>query len=81
MWTVYYNNLSSQCFWTKEGIEDIVDDILCVGEGDTYESGVKDRDRTLIALLERCREKNFKLNPNKLQLVTESKKHPTLVMY
>ena len=35
----------------------------------------------IIALLERCREKNFKLNPNKLQLVTESKKHPTLVMY
>ena len=61
-------------------MEDIVDDILCVGEGDTYESAVKDRDRTLIALLERC-EKNVKLNPNKLQLVTECKKYPTLVMY
>ena len=62
-------------------MEDIVDDILCVGEVDTYESAVKDRDRTLIALLERCCEKNVKLNPNKLQLVTESKKYPTLVMY
>ena len=29
---------------------------------------VKDHDRNLIALLERCREKNIKLNPEKLQL-------------
>ena len=35
------------------GIEDIVDDILCVGEGDTYESAVEDHDRNLIALLAR----------------------------
>ena len=45
-----------------KGIEDIVDDILCVGEGDTYESAVEDNDNNLIALLERCREKNIKLN-------------------
>ena len=51
-----------------KGIEDIVDDILCVGEGDTYESAVKDHERNLIALLDRCREKNIKLNPKKLQL-------------
>ena len=51
-----------------KGIEDIVDDILCVGEGDTYESAVKDHERNLIALLERCREKNIKLNSKKLQL-------------
>ena len=51
-----------------KGIEDIVDDILYVGEGDTYESAVKDHDRNLIALLERCREKNIKLNSKKLQL-------------
>ena len=51
-----------------KGIEDIVYDILCVGEGDTYESAVKDHDRNLIALLESCREKNIKLNPKKLQL-------------
>ena len=49
----------------------MVDDILCVGEGDTYESAVKDHDRNLIALLERCREKNIKLNPKKLQLATQ----------
>ena len=51
-----------------KGREDIVDDILCVGGGDTYESAVKDHDRNLIALLERCREKNIKLNPKRLQL-------------
>ena len=49
------------------GIDDIVDDSLCVGEGDTYESAVEDHDKNLIALLERCREKNIKLNPKKLQ--------------
>ena len=51
-----------------KGIEDIVHDILYVGEGDTYENAFKDHDRNLIALLERCREKNIKLNPKKLQL-------------
>ena len=50
------------------GIEDIVDDILCVDEGDTCESAVRDCDKKLIALFERCREKNIKLNPKRLQL-------------
>ena len=39
-----------------------------MGEGDTYESAVEDHDKKLIALLERCREKNIKLNPKMLQL-------------
>ena len=39
-----------------------------MGEGDTYESAVEDHDRNLIALLERCRQKNIKLNPKTLQL-------------
>lgn len=47
-------------------IEDIVHDILCVGEGDTYENAVADHDKSLIALLKRCREKNIKLNTKKL---------------
>ena len=42
-----------------EGVEDVVDDILCVG--DTYESAVQGHDRNLIAILERCREKSIKL--------------------
>ena len=46
-----------------KGTEDIVDDILCVGNGDTYKSAFKDLERNLIALLERCREKNFDYNP------------------
>ena len=50
------------------GIEDIVDDILCVGEGDTYESAVQNHDKNLIPLLEHCREKNIKLNPKTLEL-------------
>ena len=39
-----------------------------MGEGDTHESAVEDHDKNLIALLERCSEKNIKLNPKKLQL-------------
>ena len=34
-----------------------------MGEGDTYECAVQDHDRNLIIILERCREKNIKLNP------------------
>lgn len=49
-----------------KGIEDIVDDIFCVGEGDIYENVVKDYDRNLIVFLERCCEKNIKLNLKKL---------------
>ena len=39
-----------------------------MGEGDTYESAVQDHNKNLIALLERCRERNIKLNPRKLLL-------------
>ena len=51
------------------GVEDIVDDIPCVGEDDTYKSAVEDHDKNLIALLERSREKSIKLNPKELQLI------------
>ena len=41
-------------------IETIADDILVYGCGDSYDEAVADHDEKLIALLERCRERNFK---------------------
>uniref|UniRef100_A0A3P9JTB0 ribonuclease H n=1 Tax=Oryzias latipes TaxID=8090 RepID=A0A3P9JTB0_ORYLA len=46
----------------------IADDILITGKGDTTEEAEKDHDRNLRLFLERCREKNIKLNAEKLKL-------------
>ncbi len=50
-----------------EGVVCIADDILIYGEGATYEDATKDHDRRIIALLERCTQKNIKLNAEKLK--------------
>ena len=63
-----YQQRTHESLQGLKGIEDILGDILCVAGGDTYKIAVKDHDRNLIALLERCREKNIKLNPKTLQL-------------
>ena len=46
----------------------IVDDILLTGRGSSMKTAVKDHDSTLLKLLDRCRERNRKLNREKLQL-------------
>ena len=50
------------------GLYVIADDILITGQGETQEEALQDHDRNLIALLERAREVNLKLNPKKLKL-------------
>ena len=50
-----------------EGIICIADDILVYGEGDTKEDALKDHDRRLVALMERCVSKNIKLNAEKFK--------------
>ena len=54
------------------GVACIADDILIYGCGDTVEQAEHDHDRNMIALLERCRERNLRLNDEKLQLKRES---------
>jgi transposase InsO family protein len=54
------------------GIHCIADDILIAGSGDTIEAAEMDHDKNLRALLDRCREKNIKLNREKIQLHRES---------
>ena len=50
-----------------EGIICIADDILVYGEGDAKEDALKDHDRRLVALMERCASKNIKLNAEKFK--------------
>ena len=51
------------------GIECIADDVLIYGCGDTVSEATRDHDRNLIALLDRCREMNIKLNRDKMILL------------
>ena len=56
------------------GIINVADDILIYGTGDTHEDADQDHDTNLRALLQRCREKNLKLNPDKLKFKTRKLK-------
>ena len=48
-----------------EGVTAIADDLLVTGAGNTHEEALADHDRNLIVLLQRCKERNFKLNKEK----------------
>ena len=55
---------------TLEGLDGIVciaDDILVYGEGNDVTEAERDHDRRFIALMERCHQRNIKLNAQKLQ--------------
>ncbi len=58
-----------------EGIQTIADDILVYGCGETYEEAVADHDKNMVALLERCRARNFKLNKSKIRFKQTSVKY------
>ena len=47
------------------GVFKIADDILITGQGDTAVEADQDHDRNLKALLDRCRERNIKVNMSK----------------
>ena len=51
-----------------DGVRPIADDILVYGIGRTYDEAVKDHDRKLICLLNRCREVGLRLNFEKMKL-------------
>ena len=50
------------------GVEVIADDILIIGFGDTMSEATDSHDRNLSAFLDRCRERNLKLTPDKVKL-------------
>ena len=49
------------------GVKTIADDILVYGEGETHQEAERDHDENLRALMTRCREKQVKLNRQKLK--------------
>ena len=50
------------------GVEVLADDSVVVGFGNTMEEATQDHDRNLDAFLQRCLERNLKLNDKKMQL-------------
>ena len=46
----------------------IADDILIWGDGETTEEATVSHDKRLLTSLERCKQKNIKLNKEKFQL-------------
>jgi len=58
-----------------KGVHAIADDILIAGSGDTIAEAQRDHDANLLALLERCRQKNIKLNRAKLCLNRETTRY------
>ena len=57
------------------GVETIADDLLVDGIGTIYEEAVIDHDNNLIDLVQRCRERNFKLNLSKLKFKQQKVKY------
>ena len=49
-----------------DGVYAIADDILVAGTGDTMKDAVTDHDLKIKNLLERCQERNIKLNKQKV---------------
>ena len=45
----------------------MADDVLITGKEETFAEAVKNHDENLLALLQRCREKNIELNKDKLK--------------
>ncbi len=56
------------------GTINIADNILVFGCGDTQAEADADHDRNLLALMDRCRQRNLKLNPDKFKLKLRSVK-------
>ena len=50
-----------------DGIVCVADDILVYGEGETHKESEEDHDWRFIALMERCKQKDLRMNKDKLQ--------------
>ena len=54
-----------------DGVEVVMDDFLVVGCGDTVEEAMAYHDQNLFVLLDRARERNLKLNSEKIKLLQQ----------
>jgi Reverse transcriptase (RNA-dependent DNA polymerase) len=57
---------------TLRGVACIADNLLVYGRGETNEEAQRDHDSNMLALLDRCRQKNIRLNKEKFRLNRES---------
>ena len=64
----YFQRKLDQNLEGLNGIYKIADDILITGRGASIDEAVEDHDPNLLKLSDRCRERNLKLNREKLQL-------------
>ena len=55
-----------------KGVKVIVDDMLIFGKGHDKKSAIEDHNKNLLSLLHRLREKNIKVNPDKIKFQQES---------
>ena len=62
----YFQQKLDQKLQGLPGVYRIADDLLITGQGDTKEEADKDQDANLVRLLQRCRERNIKLNKAKV---------------
>ena len=62
----YFQQKLDQNLQGLPGVYRIADDLLITGQGETKEEADKDHDENLVCLLQRCRERNIKLNKAKL---------------
>ena len=58
----YFQQQLDQNLQGFSGVFRIADDLLFTGQGDTKEDADKDHDANLVRLLQRCRERNIRLN-------------------
>ena len=61
----YFQQKLDQNLQGLPGVYRIADDLLITGQGETKEEADKDHDENLVRLLQRCRERNIKLNKAK----------------
>ena len=61
----YFQQKLDQNLQGLPGVYRIADDLLITGQGDTKEEADKDHDANLVRLLQRCRDRNVKLNKAK----------------
>ena len=49
------------------GVEVVADDFVAIGFGSTQEEAIRDHDKNLAGLLQRCEQRNIHLNPDKIK--------------
>ena len=63
-----YQRRQTEALQGVPGFAIVADDLLVYGYGDTMQEAIQNHNHNLTKLLDRCRQKNLKLNRKKVQL-------------